>query len=111
LAAAIRRKGDLLGRFLTERLVAQWPGCEARGIGLMRGLDVSRCGGARLAKAVAAECFQRGLILERCGRGDTVLKFLPPLTIDESVLQEACEIVAAAFQAVARADVVPEPVT
>ena len=49
----------------------------------MWGVDTAGVGDGTgaLAAAVARRCYESGLVIERCGRGDTVLKLLPPLTI------------------------------
>jgi diaminobutyrate-2-oxoglutarate transaminase len=54
-------------------------------------------GGATFAKAIASRCFELGLIVERVGRNDTVIKLLPPLTIEMSTLQKGCSIIKQAF--------------
>ena len=43
--------------------------------------------------AVARECFRRGLVIERSGRNDCVLKLMPALTITEEELAEGLEII------------------
>lgn len=37
--------------------------------------------------------FEKGLIIERCGPIDQVIKFLPALTIDHDTLNQGLEIV------------------
>lgn len=54
-----------------------------RGNGLLCGLDV---GDTRLAADIAAAAFERRLIVETCGAGDTTVKLLVPLTIEEDQL-------------------------
>ncbi|MEQ1579223.1 MAG: diaminobutyrate--2-oxoglutarate transaminase [Steroidobacteraceae bacterium] len=54
-----------------------------RGRGLIWGIDFATAGGSDRAAQVARECVRQGLIIERAGRQDTVLKILPALTIDE----------------------------
>ena len=70
-------------------------GFEARGRGMIQGLDV--VDGA-LAKAVAQECFARGLLIGPCGSGGRVLKAIPPLTIPDADLTEGLEILAEAVR-------------
>jgi diaminobutyrate-2-oxoglutarate transaminase len=41
-----------------------------------------------LAKAVSREAFRQGLIIELAGPNDEVLKFLPPLVIEETTLRK-----------------------
>jgi diaminobutyrate-2-oxoglutarate transaminase len=54
-------------------------GVTPRGLGLMWGIDLTGTGID--AGKVSRACFERHMIVEVCGRGDTVLKLLPPLTI------------------------------
>ena len=56
-----------------------------RGNGLLCGLDV---GDTRLAADIATAAFERQLIVETCGAGDTTVKLLVPLTIDEAQLHD-----------------------
>ena len=46
-----------------------------------------------LTKAIAAEAANRGVILLTCGVRGNVIRFLPPLTIGESLMGEALKIV------------------
>jgi diaminobutyrate-2-oxoglutarate transaminase len=57
----------------------------ARGNGLLCGLDV---GDSQLAADIAATAFERRLIVETCGAGDTTVKLLPPIVIDEEQLAD-----------------------
>ena len=61
------------------------------------GIDLVNFGGASLAKNITDRCFELGLIIERVGRNDTVIKILPPLTIELSTLQTGCSIIKEAF--------------
>jgi diaminobutyrate-2-oxoglutarate transaminase len=56
-----------------------------RGNGLLCGLDV---GDTQLAADIAEAAFARRLIVETCGAGDTTVKLLPALIIDEEQLAE-----------------------
>lgn len=49
-----------------------------RGQGLIWGIDLAQCGGPAVAKTMGQDCFTNGLIIERAGRADTVLKMLLP---------------------------------
>ena len=51
-----------------------------------------------MTAAVAAEARRNGVIVLTCGTHNNVLRFLPPLTIDEDLLGEALDIIAAAFE-------------
>jgi diaminobutyrate-2-oxoglutarate transaminase len=57
------------------------------------GLDLSQRPNARtLAKRAQELCFERGLIIELCGRDDVVIKAMPPLTISDEDLRRGCAI-------------------
>ena len=50
---------------------------------------------AELTKAIAAEATKQGVVLLTCGVRGNVIRFLPPLTIGESLLDEALGILGA----------------
>ena len=56
-----------------------------RGNGLLCGLDV---GSTELAAGIADAAFERQLIIETCGAGDTTVKLLPPLVISDDQLHD-----------------------
>lgn len=58
---------------------------KVRGNGLLQGLDV---GDAELATDISKAAFERHLIVETCGAGDTTVKMLPPIVIDEDELTD-----------------------
>jgi 4-aminobutyrate aminotransferase/(S)-3-amino-2-methylpropionate transaminase len=45
------------------------------------------------AGRVIEECYRQGVIVLKAGTYDNVIRFLPPLTIDEDLLQEAFDVV------------------
>ncbi len=94
----VKIKEFLLKNFLTQEIAAISQNIEIRGIGMIWGIDVSKFGGSSFAKQITSRCFELGLIIERVGRNDTVLKILPPLTIEMSCLQKGCSIIKQAFQ-------------
>jgi diaminobutyrate-2-oxoglutarate transaminase len=69
-----------------------------RGRGMIRALACPEC--PALAGLVSAEAYRRGLIIETCGTDDNVLKFLPPLTIEDEQLERGLDIVAESIHAV-----------
>jgi diaminobutyrate-2-oxoglutarate transaminase len=80
--------------FLAARLAAMadrfdGPVSEVKGRGLMRGLKFAD---ADRARSVAARAFQYGLIIERCGPHDEVVKCMPPLTISFDQLAEGLDL-------------------
>jgi diaminobutyrate-2-oxoglutarate transaminase len=62
----------------------------------MHGVDLSSAPGLEAPK-VSRLCFDKGLVVETCGRGDSVLKLLPPLTISQQNLSLGLETIAAAM--------------
>jgi diaminobutyrate-2-oxoglutarate transaminase len=71
---------------------------EVRGRGMIQGISCRSV--PDLCSAVSAESFARGLIVETSGAEDHVLKLLPPLTIDDHLLDEALDIIEASFEKV-----------
>lgn len=91
-AEQIQRKEGLVRDWL-ENIVHSYPGygLGARGRGLIQGLVMSRYDG--LAEQVARKAFEHGLLVETSGAQDDVLKLLPALTIDDSLLISGLEII------------------
>ncbi|ESY13904.1 diadenosine tetraphosphatase [Mesorhizobium sp. LNJC394B00] len=82
------------GRIMSERLrqITQHNrdlSLSVRGRGMMLGLD---CNTGELAEKIVSKAFQDGLVVERCGAEDEVIKLLPPLTIDKLALQRGLDI-------------------
>ncbi|MFK4380967.1 hypothetical protein [Bradyrhizobium sp. USDA 223] len=50
------------------------------------------CQIAEIAEIAARKAFEKGLIIERCGPVDQVIKFLPALTVDDETLNLGFEI-------------------
>lgn len=68
---------------------------DARGRGMMRGL---RCKDPQRAGAVTAKAFARGLIIERCGPREEVIKCMMPLTISPAEMQRGLDILELALE-------------
>lgn len=85
LVEGARRKGELLGRFLSA-LAAKYPALTEgeRGRGLLRGLILKKGVDARAALAKIRE---GGVLLTIAG--GQVLRFTPPLNVTEDELEEA----------------------
>jgi len=89
----VNKKAKYVGEFLRTECAKISKHIAVRGKGLIWGCDLTDVGGGQLAKLVSSECFHQGLIIERAGKGDAVLKIMPSLTIDHSDLQLGCEII------------------
>ena len=85
-------KGAWVEDFLNTHIKPLHPGISIRGLGLIWGIDFSGVGNAGLAGKVTQISFQNKLIVERAGSGDQVIKLLPPLTIEQNLLEEGCQI-------------------
>jgi len=73
---------------------------EIRGVGMLWGVDTAAIDpNGELAREISQRCFSEGLIVERVGRNDTVLKVLPPLNIDEATLAAGLAILTDATRA------------
>lgn len=71
-------------------------GAVVRGRGMMWGLVLPHPG---LAGEVVNEAYERGLIIENCGSGGSVIKFLGPLTTPIPILEEGLAILREAVAA------------
>lgn len=87
-ADEVGRKARLAREMFTD--LAGRYGLKLKGRGLMLGLDF---GDGMRARNVQQACFDRNLILETCGPNDEILKILPPLTVSDQELSEACGII------------------
>lgn len=97
----INEKAEIVKAF-TKKIVEKYPShnLEQRGRGLMQGIAIHE---ADVATKVCAHAFEKGLILETSGPNDEVVKFLPPLVIDESALTEGLKIVEESIEEVINA--------
>ena len=91
LDAQVREKEKLVKNYIETELLPLDGRLRHRGIGLIHGVDFEMIG--NVSGAVARECFRRGLVIERSGRSDCVLKLMPALTITEAELAEGLEII------------------
>ncbi|SEG44450.1 diaminobutyrate--2-oxoglutarate transaminase [Paenibacillus sp. UNC499MF] len=100
LEEAVKEKEAWVSDFLQKEIVPLHPAITVRGLGLIWGIDLGGLeGGEQAAKFVASRCYDRGLIIERSGRNDTVVKLMPALTIDFELLEQGCAIVKEALAA------------
>jgi len=102
LCARAERLGQVLKARL-ESLRATVPQiAEIRGLGSMVAVEFNKADGtpdADYTKAVQKRAQEAGLILLTCGVYGNVIRFLFPLTIEDSVLAEGLDILAAAMTA------------
>ncbi|MEU1013746.1 diaminobutyrate--2-oxoglutarate transaminase [Streptomyces sp. NPDC005890] len=96
--AGLQRGEERLSRFRADAAALD-PDLVLRGRGMVLGVDTARAGGAERAERVQRHAFAHGLIVERCGRHDEVLKVMPPLTIAPGLLDEGLGVLLDALQA------------
>lgn len=84
-------QSDLLALKLHYPKVIQ----DVRGRGMIQGIQMRD---PDKAKAIAERAFQLGLLIERCGSQDEVLKIIPPLIIDKELMKEGMQIIEQSIQ-------------
>ncbi|MEZ4401465.1 MAG: diaminobutyrate--2-oxoglutarate transaminase [Kofleriaceae bacterium] len=87
LAESVEHKAGI-ARTRLARLAERHDG-EVRGRGLILGLALPQ---PELARHIAREAFQLGLVIETAGAEDQVLKLLPPLTIEADDLARGLDL-------------------
>lgn len=104
-----------IGRVLTDRLRAMQADDprlgDVRGRGAMVAAEfvdpATGAPDATLTAAVAKACIAEGVIVLTCGTYGNVIRFLPPLAIDDALLHEGLDVLAAVL-AESRTDSEPE---
>jgi acetylornithine/N-succinyldiaminopimelate aminotransferase len=86
----VRFKGTILKNALTV-LAGRVPGAQARGEGLLLGLDL---GDAELAKGVYERCVEQGVLVNLAG--GTTVRLAPPLTVTRTEIRHALDALRAA---------------
>lgn len=95
-AGRVRQRGAELREGL-EEIAAEVPGSAYRGRGLLAGI---RFEDTTVAGRVAAEAFQRHLLVETSGADSEVVKVMPPLTVTPTQLQRGLGILAGSTRSV-----------
>lgn len=88
IEAEVKRKEAIISDFLNKNIKRD--GVEIRGIGCVWGIDV---GTDEKAAAISKKCFEKGVIIERAGRDNCVVKPMPALTIPDDLLMKGLEII------------------
>ncbi len=75
---------------------------DVRGLGLMIATEFSKDGqpDTGAAKAVVKAAYERNLMLLTCGTYDNIIRWIPPLVVNEAQIDEALTIFAAALDSV-----------
>ncbi len=97
LSNAIRYKEEVLKKRL-EKIASKYPDydIDIRGRGLVYGMEIKN--DTSIAGEISAKAFEKGLVIETCGSSGQVVKFLPPLTIDEDTLNKGLDILEIAIE-------------
>ncbi|MBR1730866.1 MAG: diaminobutyrate--2-oxoglutarate transaminase [Ruminococcus sp.] len=88
-----KAKGEIVKKFVEERILPLDSRLELRGLGLIWGIDFEKIPVKGLADKVEETCFEHGLIIEGAGRKNSVVKIMPPLVISEELLLKGLEII------------------
>lgn len=91
----VREKSKIIKEYL-DKVAALNENIEIRGIGFMWGIDCNKVKPDVVSKGIVKECFNNGLIVERAGRNNDVVKLMPNLLVDEETLKKGLEILLAA---------------
>lgn len=90
----VKLKENIVKKYLEENIKSKY-NVEVRGIGLIWGIDVFD---EKLSRAIVKECFENGLILERAGRNNSVVKLMPALTISDELLIDGLNILSKSIE-------------
>lgn len=104
----VRENGRFFKHLLNE-LKLKYPQIgDVRGRGLMLGLEMidpqkknplgQPFGDGVLANKIKQKCYEMGLIVETGGRNDAVIRFLPPLIIDKTLISQVVAILDTALK-------------
>jgi diaminobutyrate-2-oxoglutarate transaminase len=84
---------------------------EVRGLGLLWGIELhdpeTGAPATRLAREVQRQALESGLIVERGGREDGVVRLLPPLNVSELMVDRACTLLAQVVRRCSAATMLP----
>ncbi len=101
LPARAREVGEILGgrlRSMAERVPSIG---DVRGRGAMMAIEIVEPGtltpDPQTVQRVADACHRQGVVAITCGTYGNVLRFLPPLTIEDDLLREGLDVVENAF--------------
>lgn len=95
----VAEKEAIIKEFMEKEILPIDERLSVRGIGMIWGIDFSKID-PNLAKDAMHACLDRGMIIERAGSFDCVLKLLPPLTIPIEQLKEGLAIIKESVKAV-----------
>ncbi len=92
LDGQVVRKAKIVDEYIKNEICTLDERISHRGIGLIWGIDFSLIR-KELSGKIEDKCFENGLIIERAGRHDSVLKLIPPLVIEDEELIKGLDII------------------
>jgi len=97
LEKRVKENESIINDFLIEKIAPIDDSIEIRGIGMIWGIDLSKFSekypqNKNIIKDIVTKCFEKGLIIERAGRNDSVIKILPALIIEKDILKDGLNI-------------------
>ncbi len=95
IEAEVQRKSVIIEHYLTKHIPSDQ--ASVRGIGMIWGIDVYH---GEYSSAITKQCFENGLIIERAGRDNSVVKLMPALTISDQQLLDGLNIICNAVNSV-----------
>lgn len=93
LEKEVRQKERFIEKYLRDEIAPLNENIGIRGLGMIWGIDFSACGVPNLAREMVHNCSKSGLIIEKSGRDGNVLKIMPPLVIEDELLERGCSII------------------
>lgn len=96
MEAVVKEKAQIISDFIDTQILALGKGLKKRGMGMIWGIDCSAYP-EEFTHRIIKDCFRLGLIVERAGRDDCVVKLMPPLNIEREVLMRGLNILQQAF--------------
>lgn len=87
----VQRKGEIIKEYLSKVKEIN-DKFNVRGIGFMWGVDCNKVAPDSVSRAIVRECFDNGLIVERAGRNNDVVKLMPCLLADDETLKKGLDI-------------------
>ena len=97
LLAQVKKKEAIIREFMETEILPLDSRLSVRGIGMIWGIEFEKID-YKLSKVASMRCFENGLLIERAGRRDSVLKPMPALTIPEEDLRKGLAIVKEAVE-------------
>ena len=83
----VKRKEALIKDYLTKNVPSEY---EVRGMGFIWGIDVKT---GKKCAAVTNACFENGVIVEKAGRDNSVVKIMPALVVDDETLLKGLKVI------------------